>query len=266
MSAASPLGLCRRDECPHGTPCGTEVVESVLAIAPVPVVAACVADDTIVWCNDEARALGLAEGSPLTPLVRGPVSGERPQAAHDGSAHSVAAERAPQSQPAIAGTRREVRVARLDANEGRQVVAFVTVRRGTDERLAALERAARNIARELAWIGVDAADREPAPGWLPGANDLNDREREVFSLTARGQAVGAIAQRLSLSPSTVRNHLSSIYQKLGVRNRSELLQLVLTRRSTVLDPAARSQHIAEERATGEPRADEGCSNPPPPAS
>jgi DNA-binding CsgD family transcriptional regulator len=41
-----------------------------------------------------------------------------------------------------------------------------------------------------------------------------------------GRRATAIANVLVLSPSTVRNHLTSIYHKLGVRSHSELVELL----------------------------------------
>jgi DNA-binding NarL/FixJ family response regulator len=49
---------------------------------------------------------------------------------------------------------------------------------------------------------------------------LTDREREVLELVAEGLDNRRIAQRLSLSDKTVRNHLSTILTKLGVADRA----------------------------------------------
>jgi DNA-binding NarL/FixJ family response regulator len=53
---------------------------------------------------------------------------------------------------------------------------------------------------------------------------LSDREREVVSLMATGATNREIAARLHLSPHTVKEHTSSLYRKLGVRNRAEAVQ------------------------------------------
>jgi DNA-binding NarL/FixJ family response regulator len=52
---------------------------------------------------------------------------------------------------------------------------------------------------------------------------LTVREREVLGLVARGLTNNAIAERLSLSPKTVRNLVSSIFDKLQVVDRSEAI-------------------------------------------
>jgi DNA-binding NarL/FixJ family response regulator len=49
--------------------------------------------------------------------------------------------------------------------------------------------------------------------------DLSEREREVLTLIAHGLPNAAIADRLVLSPKTVRNYISEIFSKLQVANR-----------------------------------------------
>jgi NarL family two-component system response regulator LiaR len=50
---------------------------------------------------------------------------------------------------------------------------------------------------------------------------LTEREKEVLSFVARGATNSQIAQELLLSERTVENHLSAVFKKLGVRNRTE---------------------------------------------
>lgn len=52
---------------------------------------------------------------------------------------------------------------------------------------------------------------------------LTDREREVVELIGQGLRNKAIAERLVISEATVRNHLTSIFAKLGVGDRFELV-------------------------------------------
>jgi len=54
-------------------------------------------------------------------------------------------------------------------------------------------------------------------------NALTAREREVISLVSRGLKNKVIGQRLFISETTVTHHLSSIYAKLGVSDRLELV-------------------------------------------
>jgi DNA-binding NarL/FixJ family response regulator len=53
---------------------------------------------------------------------------------------------------------------------------------------------------------------------------LSDREREVLELMASGKTNKEIADRLYLSPHTVKEHTSAVYRKLRVRNRAEAVQ------------------------------------------
>jgi len=51
--------------------------------------------------------------------------------------------------------------------------------------------------------------------------ELSEREREILALIAQGHKNPDIARRLVLSPKTVRNHVSNIFSKLQVADRTE---------------------------------------------
>lgn len=53
--------------------------------------------------------------------------------------------------------------------------------------------------------------------------ELTDRERQVLDMMASGENNTVIAQRLSLSPKTVRNHASNIFTKLLVADRAQAI-------------------------------------------
>ena len=57
-----------------------------------------------------------------------------------------------------------------------------------------------------------------------GESPLTGRERDVLTAAAAGGTVAEIAGRLYLSEGTVRNHLSSVMQKLDARNRGEAVR------------------------------------------
>jgi DNA-binding NarL/FixJ family response regulator len=59
-----------------------------------------------------------------------------------------------------------------------------------------------------------------------GHADLTARETEVMELMCEGRSTGEIAERLVLSPVTVRRHISEIVGKLGVDDREEAVALV----------------------------------------
>lgn len=57
-----------------------------------------------------------------------------------------------------------------------------------------------------------------------GADALSRREREVALLASHGQTATEIADRLVISERTVETHLASVYSKLGVRSKTELIR------------------------------------------
>lgn len=56
---------------------------------------------------------------------------------------------------------------------------------------------------------------------------LTEREKEVMGFLARGYSVPAAAERMYLSPGTVKSHVARSYRKMGVNSRSEALALLL---------------------------------------
>jgi DNA-binding CsgD family transcriptional regulator len=88
------------------------------------------------------------------------------------------------------------------------------------------ERVAR-LEEQLARIRqvVQATDGN-ASGGSVDLSDLTIRQREIVERLLGGHRVDAIARDLYVSPSTVRNHLSAIFEKFGVASQSELVELL----------------------------------------
>lgn len=63
----------------------------------------------------------------------------------------------------------------------------------------------------------------PTPALTKWSDGLTEREREVVRLISEGLSNKDIADRLCISSITVRHHLTSIFDKLGVSNRQKLL-------------------------------------------
>jgi NarL family two-component system response regulator LiaR len=79
-----------------------------------------------------------------------------------------------------------------------------------------------SLSPEIAQVLVHAASQPPAPGL-----DLTEREREVLTLMIEGLNNTQIAGKLTVSPSTVKSHVSNILSKLGVASRTEAVTLAL---------------------------------------
>ncbi len=60
----------------------------------------------------------------------------------------------------------------------------------------------------------------PPSSNLQAFPELTQRERQVLDLLASGRRTSAIADQLSLSPKTISNHLTTIFAKLEVADRS----------------------------------------------
>jgi NarL family two-component system response regulator LiaR len=78
------------------------------------------------------------------------------------------------------------------------------------------------LSSEAAQALVQTAHQPPAPGL-----DLTDREHEVLVLMVEGLNNTQIAERLNVSPSTVKSHVSNILSKFGVASRTEAVTLAL---------------------------------------
>jgi DNA-binding NarL/FixJ family response regulator len=97
----------------------------------------------------------------------------------------------------------------------------------TSNVLRALESVSRGDAvfgpavasRVLSYLTRQLSARDPI--LFP---ELSDWERQVLELLAGGMANSQIAKTLVVSPKTVRNHISNIFTKLQVRDRTEAIQ------------------------------------------
>jgi DNA-binding CsgD family transcriptional regulator len=108
----------------------------------------------------------------------------------------------------IARSRVRTRNFVLDRAEGDFSVRDRAVLEMTRPHLARIHEAAR-LRHLVGYRGPEDLDR------------LSAREAEVLELVAAGLTNAAIAERLWISPGTVKKHLEHIYAKLGVRTRTE---------------------------------------------
>lgn len=78
------------------------------------------------------------------------------------------------------------------------------------------------------WVGARLF-RRPAPApfeantRVQGTLKISERELEVLELLAAGRSNKEIAQRLEVSPNTVKTHIARLFEKLEVRRRTEAI-------------------------------------------
>ena len=107
-------------------------------------------------------------------------------------------------------------------------------------------------------VGVDTDRTGTHP--LERLARLTPRRRELLELASLGLTNEQIAERLAISPATVRTHFTTVFSDLGVKNRTEAVALLLTRpASNALDlgPFMRRPAIAVlpiDAGTSEPTA------------
>jgi DNA-binding CsgD family transcriptional regulator len=116
--------------------------------------------------------------------------------------------------------------ARVPFDEGRRLAALIPGARfvpldSSNHVLLDSEPAWADFLHEVrAFLGTAAADTADGTAAVP---DLTPAEREVLRLVAMGLDNPAIARQLQKSEKTVRNQVSSIFDKLGVHTRAEAI-------------------------------------------
>lgn len=83
---------------------------------------------------------------------------------------------------------------------------------------------ADDVAKAVRMVGMGMTVFRPREGASTTPAQLSAREREVLDLIATGATNREIAERLFLSPHTVKEHTSAVYRKLSVRNRAEAVR------------------------------------------
>ena len=96
----------------------------------------------------------------------------------------------------------------------------------SDRDVAVLQAVAPHLARIHEMTQLRGALEASDPGIL---SVLTTREGEVLELVAAGLTNAAIAERLWISPGTVKKHLDNVYAKLGVANRTAAVARISAR-------------------------------------
>jgi len=124
------------------------------------------------------------------------------------------------------------------------VLQDITERKRSEEELI---EAIEAVMTDASWFGRSVVEKlasfKQTTGnvMAPGGLDLlSDRERDVLGLICQGQNDKAMSEALHLSPHTIRNHVSSLYRKIGVGSRSEAV--VWARERGVSGPTSRRRN------------------------
>ena len=83
----------------------------------------------------------------------------------------------------------------------------------------------RFCAEVLEFMGLKGSSRTEDTAFA----ELSPREREVLMLITEGMSNAQIAERLSISDKTVRNHVSNLFDKLGVWTRAQAIVFAIER-------------------------------------
>ncbi|HZD79130.1 MAG TPA: helix-turn-helix transcriptional regulator [Actinomycetota bacterium] len=83
-----------------------------------------------------------------------------------------------------------------------------------------------------------AAALAPESGAVDGSRGLTRRERQVLTLVAKGMAGKQVARLLGISPKTVEQHKTRIFEKLGVHNQAAAVAVVAARGSAAWIPSS----------------------------
>ncbi len=124
----------------------------------------------------------------------------------------------------------------LDTDCGRENIVSAIISKGLSGVLLGnatpelLKKGVKSVARGEVWL-----DKFTVKNLLHGINaigsdrsaKLSKREKEIVALTGQGYKNKEIASKLCISEPTVKTHLRRIFQKLGIKNRSQLITYAL---------------------------------------
>jgi DNA-binding NarL/FixJ family response regulator len=120
----------------------------------------------------------------------------------------------------------ETRYALELVGEGAKGVGYLLKERVGD--LSLFTAAVRRVARGGSALDPEVVERLVSRPRVAGRiGDLTPREREVLALMAQGRSNAGIAMELSVTVGAVENHVTAIFDKLGLRPQPELHRRVL---------------------------------------
>ncbi|HEX7083955.1 MAG TPA: response regulator transcription factor [Gaiellaceae bacterium] len=112
------------------------------------------------------------------------------------------------------------RTAHIDAVFGAGADAYVLKAADTED----VARAIKHFCSDVIWFSAPSLQRGGAPPLSVRGSvetELTKREVQILRLVSEGHSNGDVARLLCVTEQTVKFHLSNVYRKLGVSNRTE---------------------------------------------
>lgn len=127
------------------------------------------------------------------------------------------------------------------------ILQDVSDRRRNEQQLF---QAIETVMKDSSWFSRSVIEKlaavrtPPRSGAKPAElSDLTPREQEVLGLISHGMTDVEIAAKLALTRSTVRNHVATLYSKIGVHSRSSAIIWARERGVNFAWPSSPSAHI-----------------------
>ena len=129
-------------------------------------------------------------------------------------------------QPSLASVRRALRLGVWDYCDAPCADVVERVREAVAGRGRLPENALQGLQADLERAVDRVATLRGHPSARPpGLTELSPRECEIVSVLLQGKTAAETADEMNISPHTVRNHMKSIFRKMGVASHLELLAL-----------------------------------------
>jgi len=176
------------------------------------------AEAALAWLDERAQAQGHPWGLGTAARCRGLLLAARRDL--DGAAAELAT--------SVAG----LESFGLAFDAARSRLALGSVLRRAQRRQSAREQL-QSAAELFAGFGAETwaerarVERDRVGGRTPAGNELTSMQQRVAELAGAGRSNKQIAAQLSISEHTVESHLKRVFQKLGVRSRTELSRRIL---------------------------------------
>jgi DNA-binding NarL/FixJ family response regulator len=163
--------------------------------------------EVLAATSDPDEAVATAAGADLLVAECAPADGT-------GDVVERALRQNPQLAVVCVGAQHEPAATRALASGAR---AYLTREAHPEDIVVAL----RQLYRPTLHLAGPRGSHPPSPAAAPAASPLTRREVEILRLAADGASNAQIARKLWVTEQTVKFHLSNVYRKLGVRNRTE---------------------------------------------